>query len=636
MDISLTMSPQIDVQARYQRALEALTTKLKQDRYILAAILFGSLARGEGWQKSNADLVIICEDGKRTETRHLWLTEDEVIIETLLVPRNHYKRGLERALQGTQGHSIRSLSKLLFCKDASIAAWFEETDDVGARDQERQALHVAANIPPLLRKAEKWLIARRDVHYSFLWILYVVNELARVELILNGKAPAREVIHQAMEYNPTFFKAVYTDLIERDKTPQTIQQALNRIEAYLEARAECLFKPILTYLAEAEDPRTISDLDAYFKKRIPSGVHLYAYEWLAEKGIIQKVATPLQLTKKSRVAVEEPAYFFDAAAFDWANWIPKSPVADNVQQRFRTAVETLAGKLEQDRYIQAAILYGSLSRGDFWAKSDIDLFVVCRDDTRARNHYWLVENGLNFDTAIIPRSHLKRGFDGALQGSFSHSIRSQCTFLFSKDETLRDWLVETDRIGVKDQTFQVMRAAASIPYLLRKAEKWLVVRQDVHYSFLWTMFVVNALASVEVISNGEAPGREVIHQALKYNPTFFKAVYTDLIDQKKDASRLRQALDLIDAYLTERTERIFKPILDYLLEAEEPRTASDLNAHFRKKVQTNLYGFAYEWLVEKGVVEKVSIPLRLTKKSQVAVEEAAYFYDGEEPDWEWL
>ena len=41
------MQSQAMVQERYQAALDALVAKLKQDRYILAAILFGSVARGE-------------------------------------------------------------------------------------------------------------------------------------------------------------------------------------------------------------------------------------------------------------------------------------------------------------------------------------------------------------------------------------------------------------------------------------------------------------------------------------------------------------------------------------------------------------------------------------------------------------
>ena len=75
-------------------------------------------------------------------------------------------------------------------------------------------------------------------------------------------------------------------------------------------------------------------------------------------------------------------------------------------------------------------------------------------------------------------------------------------------------------------------------------------------------------------------------------------------------------------------------VLDYLAEAEGLRTASELNAYFRKKVQTDDLFWLYEWLARKGIIEKVAAPVRLTKKSQVALEEPAYFYDADVSDWE--
>ena len=50
-----------------------------------------------------------------------------------------------------------------------------------------------------------------------------------------------------------------------------------------------------------------------------------------------------------------------------------------------------------------------------------------------------------------------------------------------------------------------------------------------------------------------------------------------------------------------------------------------------KKAQVETLGIAYEWLADKGVIQKVSTPLRLTEKSRATVEEAAYYYDPEEP-----
>ncbi|MEM7131659.1 MAG: nucleotidyltransferase domain-containing protein [Chloroflexota bacterium] len=312
-----------------------------------------------------------------------------------------------------------------------------------------------------------------------------------------------------------------------------------------------------------------------------------------------------------------------------------------VRERYQAALNALTEKLEQDRYILAAIVYGSAARGEAWEKSDIDLEIIEQDGLgRNSRGLWLVEEGINISAHIYSRSEFKRLVDGALQGSVSHSIRSHAKVLFCKDESIEAWFNESDEIGERDKEFQLLRCGAGIPSLLDKCEKWLYAKDDPEYSFVWIMYVVNGLARIEVVMNGEAPGREVIHQALRYNPTFFKAVYTDLIHGPKDRDTIEKALDLLNGYMRERAQVVFKPILDYLNEADGIRTATEMNEFFRKKVSgEDIFGppdlfWAYEWLARHNIVEKISSPIRLTKKSQVTMEEPAFFYDDEEFDWE--
>ena len=307
----------------------------------------------------------------------------------------------------------------------------------------------------------------------------------------------------------------------------------------------------------------------------------------------------------------------------------------DVRQRYQDALEALVADLEQDYYVLAALVYGSVARGEAWERSDVDLTIVMRDGLEHLAPYrWLDKDGINISANVVPRSQFKRMLDGALQGSIWHAIRSHAKLLFSKDESITAWFSETDRIGARDQEFQLLRVASGVIPTLDKAEKWFYVKDDMHYSFVWIMYAVNELARVEVVLNGEAPGREVIHQAIKYNPAFFHAVYTDLIDGPKDREALQGALDMINAYLEERAEMLFGPVLDYLAQAEGMRTASELDAHFRKKVQSTGLFWVYEWLARKEIVEKVASPVRLTRKSQVTLEEPAYFYDGDPSDWE--
>jgi hypothetical protein len=46
-------------------------------------------------------------------------------------------------------------------------------------------------------------------------------------------------------------------------------------------------------------------------------------------------------------------------------------------------------------------------------------------------------------------------------------------------------------------------AAAGVLPSLAKAEKWLAVKGDVEYSFLWIMFTITGLANIEVLLHNE-------------------------------------------------------------------------------------------------------------------------------------
>jgi hypothetical protein len=143
------------------------------------------------------------------------------------------------------------------------------------------------------------------------------------------------------------------------------------------------------------------------------------------------------------------------------------------------------------------------------------------------------------------------------------------------------------------------------------------------------MKCLDGLAGIEVISHGEVTGREVVQQALRHNPGFFHAVYTDLIHEEKTPAAIGGALERINGYLRERIPFIFRPLLDYLAEANGLRSSTEINHHFSNQMNLEGVDSACEWLADEEFIQKLSTPLRLTDKSRVDVEEAAYYYEGD-------
>jgi hypothetical protein len=302
---------------------------------------------------------------------------------------------------------------------------------------------------------------------------------------------------------------------------------------------------------------------------------------------------------------------------------------EEVKARFERALKTLTETLKQDRTILAAMLGGSLSHDEVWEKSDIDLLLI-GDEKQKQRAFCLVEEGINIHAVIFPRGEFKRIIEGSLQSTFFHSFFSKSRLLYTHDESLLGLYDNIQKVGARDREMQLLRAGASVLLFMAKIEKWFKIKHDLPYTFFWIMGAVSELARIEVIASGAVTGREVIQQALRINPTFFGQVYTDLINGPKDEATLGAAINALNAYLDARTKMLFQPLLDYLAEAYGPRSMTEINEHFEKHIQQQGgMSPACEWLAEKGILTQLSMPLRLSEKSRVTVNEAAYYYDSE-------
>ena len=307
-----------------------------------------------------------------------------------------------------------------------------------------------------------------------------------------------------------------------------------------------------------------------------------------------------------------------------------------VERQFRAALDGLVEQVKADRSILAAVLCGSLSHDIVWAKSDIDLILVTIDDRKAeQRHVALHADGVNVHAFLMQRSEFRKVVDGALHSSFMHSLIAKGRLLYTHDQTIAD-LCERMRgeLGERDMQVQLLHAATHALSAIYKAHKWLITRGDLNYTALWILYAATPLAQIEVIGRRLLADREVIPQAMALNPKFFSLVYTDLLNRKKTRADVEGALAAVDRYVAERTTTLFSPVLEHLREVGEARSCTEIEDHFRRNMDLSGVTTACEYLADQGLIGKVSVPVQLTKRSNVAVQELAFFYlspDGTRP-----
>jgi len=302
-----------DIQSVYSEALDGLIAKVREDSTIVAAVLLGSMAYDAVWERSDIDLLLVTEE-VRLSTEGVCLVEMGVNIHAFMATRSRFRKLLEGAAQGSFIHSMLGKGTLLFSRDEPLAELFENRHLMGERDRATQLLRVSLGLLPALTKAQKWFHAKRDYDYCFHWLMKCVDSLASIELLLNGEVPTREVIHRALALNASLFRGLYTDLIHGDPSPADLEAALASIDRYLHANRDSLFGLVLEHLAEVADVRSITEINHHFQRNYSVEGVDNACEWLADEGVIQKLAVPVRLTPKSRVSMEEAAYYYEGSS----------------------------------------------------------------------------------------------------------------------------------------------------------------------------------------------------------------------------------------------------------------------------------------------------------------------------------
>lgn len=304
-----------------------------------------------------------------------------------------------------------------------------------------------------------------------------------------------------------------------------------------------------------------------------------------------------------------------------------------LHERYTAALDALIGQVKGDKSILAAILCGSLSHDTVWSKSDIDLVLVTIDDKSVpTSDLAIYADGVNVHAILTPRTQFRAMVEGVRHSSFINSFLAKGRLLYTHDPTIADLFARLRQMGDRDTQVQLLRAGTAALPPIDKAHKWFVTRGDLDYTALWILYAATPLARIELIGRRLLPDREVIPQAMTLNPDFFRLIYADMLNGKKTRKGVQAALDAIDAYVAERTPALFGLIIDHLREAGDARSAREIEAHFHRNFDAAGVTSACEYLADRGLIGKASVPTHLTRRSNIDVQELAFFYIEEPPD----
>ncbi len=318
--------------------------------------------------------------------------------------------------------------------------------------------------------------------------------------------------------------------------------------------------------------------------------------------------------------------------------LASEPSKHSVAQ-FQAALDQLVARVSEDRYVLAVVMVGSLNETTVWDKESLWLWIIEADGVTRRLRSdgnderifrILVEDNINIHAEIIPRTRFKQMVEGASRTAFSCNLFARRRLVYCEDQSIANWFEQADSLATKDQERELMTFSSWTIHAHRHAKKRLQIKADLDLTRQEIVRAAHSVAHTEIIRGGEVWEGDVIYKAIDGNPDLFQTIYLDVLSKRKSKKVLADAIDAIDGYLDRHYREHLKPLLRYLKKQNRVVPLSEISDHFAfSEVYPWHIESACEWLEQKGRIEKLSAPFKLTRRSREEVEEPAYLMDAE-------
>ena len=310
-------------------------------------------------------------------------------------------------------------------------------------------------------------------------------------------------------------------------------------------------------------------------------------------------------------------------------------------KRFEEALSQFIDRLQDDRYVLGVVRVGQLSEETIWRREAISIWIIESDGVSRRLRSdgnderifrCLVEDGINIHAEVIPRTRFKLMVEGSSRTAFSCNFFASRELIFCKDSSIEKWFAEANSIAQKDQQRELLTFTTWTTYASRIAHKRLKIKKDLDLAKQEIIGAAHSIAYTEIIRHGQVWESDVIYRAIDLAPELFQKIYLDVLSKRKSAKTLEDALRAIDEYLTDHYQEHLRPLLHFLKKQNRTVPLSEISDHFAfSQVYPWHLESACEWMEQNGILEKLSAPFKLTKRSQEQVEEPAYYFDPAAP-----
>ncbi|ALP89745.1 MULTISPECIES: nucleotidyltransferase domain-containing protein [Clostridium] len=290
---------------------------------------------------------------------------------------------------------------------------------------------------------------------------------------------------------------------------------------------------------------------------------------------------------------------------------------------YQKASEKLINSLQTNRKVLAVFAFGSIVNGDLWEESDIDIFVVYKDQFYNMRDVYSEILDIPVHMKILNKEKFLELYENNGKKGEIRNMLTSSKLVFSRDEEI-DILFNKAKYSM-DKFVEIW----NLVYLGKLIKDLGVTKKYLYNDRLFTSFEVliralDSFAKLYLNISGYTVSRDAIKMTMNLNNKFNMLV-ENLIEKELKQEYISSIVEYIDDYLADNISIAAKFLLNYL---EEKKTylssyeikSDEIFSQFDIKIEDIL-----KELFKNGFIEKNSRKIELPAREKL-LNENVYAY----------
>lgn len=274
--------------------------------------------------------------------------------------------------------------------------------------------------------------------------------------------------------------------------------------------------------------------------------------------------------------------------------------------KYQKAFKSLVDRLKSNDSILAAMVFGSIVTGDLWEGSDIDLFVISKEDIKDIRNIYTEEKGIPVHIKLMSKKSLLEMHKEELIGGFIHRVFLSSRLVFSKDEEI------TAHYDLGRYYPDVDREKWNMVYLgdliksIGVCKKYLY-NNKIYMAYSYAVRCIEEFSKVYINSSGYMISKDVVTMAMNLNDDL-KRLIDDLFFTSKEESydAIQNILTFFEDSIDKNLKKYASLLIDYMKEKDCFLSSEDIRKdNFFKGYDIDFEGILMR-LWEKGIIKKES------------------------------